>query len=46
MKGQLDIVKFLTVEKHCDPMCRDLEQTTPLYIAVQEAYRSSEVSHS
>ena len=30
-----DIVKFLTVDKHCDPMCRDSVQETPLHIAAQ-----------
>ena len=28
--GHIDIVKFLTVEKNCDPMCRDIDQDTPL----------------
>ena len=48
MKGQLDIVKFLTVEKHCDLMCRDLEQSTPLhaYGSARGPYRSSEISQS
>ena len=32
MMGHVDIVKFLTVEKQCDPMCRDSDQNTPLHI--------------
>ena len=24
----MDIVKFFTVEKHCDPMCTDSDQVT------------------
>jgi len=33
MKGHMDIVKFFTVEKQCDPMCRDSDQNTPLHLA-------------
>ena len=33
MKGHMDIVKFLPVEKHCDPTCRDSKQCTPLHMA-------------
>ena len=34
MEGNMDTVKFLIVEKHCDPMCRDpLYQRTQLHVA-------------
>ena len=33
MKGHFDIVKFLTLIKHCDPLCIDYNQNTPLHIA-------------
>jgi len=31
--GHMVIVKFLAVEKQCDPMCRDSDQDTPLHLA-------------
>ena len=30
----MDVVKFLTVEKRCDPMCRSSNLNTPLHMAV------------
>ena len=33
-EGHRDVVKFLTVEKHCDPMCKSLNLDTPLHSAV------------
>ena len=33
MKGHFDIVKFLTLVKHCDTMCRDCDQNIPLHLA-------------
>ena len=38
MKGQIDIVKYLTVEKHCNPLCRDISQNTPLHKAAQKGH--------
>ena len=38
MKGHVDIVKFLTVEKYCDPMCQDSDQNTPLHMAAQNGH--------
>ena len=35
VKGHMDIVKFLTMEKHCDPMCKSSDQYTPLHWAAQ-----------
>ena len=29
-------MKFLTLEMHCDPMCRDSEQDTPLHKAARK----------
>ena len=34
----MDIVKFLTVEKHCDPMCTDIDQNTPLHLAARGSH--------
>ena len=34
MEGHMNIVKFLTVERHCDPMCRDIHGDTALHYAV------------
>ena len=34
-KGHMNIVKFLTLEKHCDPMCRGSDQDTPLHMAAR-----------
>ena len=33
MMGCIDVVKFLTVEKHCHPICRDFKKNTPLHMA-------------
>ena len=33
-KGHMDIVKFLTLEKHCDPMSRDRIGNTALHHAI------------
>jgi len=33
--GQLDIVKFLTLEKHCKPNQRDILKDTPFHIAAK-----------
>jgi len=38
MMGHTDIVKFLTVEKHCDPMCRDSKQDSPLHKAARNGH--------
>jgi len=38
MRGHMDIVKFLTVEKHCDPMCTDIDQNTPLHLAAKGSH--------
>jgi len=32
--GHIDIVKFFTLEKHCDPMLRDRDNNAALHIAV------------
>ena len=34
----MNIVKFLTVEKQCDPMGRDLNLSTPLHWAAQNGH--------
>jgi len=31
-------MKFLTVETHCDPMRRDLEQNTPLHCTARNGH--------
>ena len=36
MKGHVDIVKFLTVEKHS--MCRDNDENTPLHNAAHTGH--------
>jgi len=38
MRGHMDIVKFLTVEKHCDPMCTGIDQNTPLHLAARGSH--------
>ena len=39
MIGHIDIVKFLTVEKHCDPMCKELDKNTPLHMAAANGHK-------
>ena len=31
--GHLDIVKYLTLERHCDHLCTDAGNDTPLHVA-------------
>ena len=38
MEGHTDIVKFLTVEKHCDPLSQDIFHNTTLHHAVISGY--------
>ena len=38
MTGHIDIVKFLTVEKYCDPMCKDFNHNTPLHLAAGKGH--------
>jgi len=33
-EGHIEIVKFLTMEKHCDPMSRNIHNNTALHCAV------------
>ena len=33
MNGHLNIVKYLTLDKHCDPAVRDDENVAPLHVA-------------
>ena len=34
LKGHMDIVKFLTLEKYCDPMLQDIHGSVDLHYAV------------
>ena len=40
-KGHMDTVKFLAVEKHCDPMSADIYGNTALHIAAHWALKYS-----
>ena len=37
-KGHIDVVKFLTLEMHCDPISRNANSDTALHLAVMNGH--------
>jgi len=37
----MDILKLLVAENHCDPMCRGLNENTPLHMAARNGCKET-----